>query len=356
MADVAVESFDGVVLAIDAQSAFGTVDGTIRDLNITTPLTEAMGVVVGYREAGDAESGITLPSFEPFRRELAAVGQTQNFANFVREAFGDLVITYIVKGNGATITNPVAVDDCKPAKGIDALNQIAGLSGTGVALAPVYRYTPAASETYATIKMWWGDLSFCWQDCIINTRSTVYTPGETGLRTDTIKLGAIVSAGVADGIVFTSPTAGPQTTMAAPAIEGVVNTWNMERGWNELTITINNNIEEIGNCNVADTGIKFSQKMPREITASVKGLWVGTTNSDYEYEQTKLTAAPTDGFTFQVGTVGIADATANAYKVTLENPVVDSLKYDRLGTDLVADVELSARDATAAAEYTEDYN
>jgi hypothetical protein len=355
MADVAVESFDGVVLAIDEQTAFGTVNATVRDLDITTPLTEAMGVVVGDREAGDAESGITLPTFEPFRRELAAVGQTQNFASFVREAFGDLVVAYHVKGNGATISSTPGLGECKPVMGIDALNLIAGLSGAD-GTAPIYTYTPAAAAVYATIKMWWGDLSFCWQDCIIGQRSTVYTPGNFGVRTDTIKLGAIVAAGVADGLVFTSPTPGFQTTMAAPTIEGIVNTWSMERGWNELTISINNNIEEIGNCNVADTGIKFVQKMPREITASVKGLWVGTTNSDYEYNQSKLSAAPTDGFTFQVGTVGVGDAQANAYKVTLENPAVDSLKYDRLGTDLVADVELSARDGSAAAEYTETYN
>jgi hypothetical protein len=123
MADVTIETFSGVLLALDVQSAFGTVNATVRDLVITTPLTEADGVVIGDRESGDAESGITLPDFEPIRREVAAVGYTQNFASFVREAFSGTEIAYHVKGNGATITNPVAEDDCKPVKGIDALNQ-----------------------------------------------------------------------------------------------------------------------------------------------------------------------------------------------------------------------------------------
>jgi hypothetical protein len=204
--------------------------------------------------------------------------------------------------------------------------------------------------------MWWGDLSFCWQDCIIDERSTVYTPGEYGIRTDKIVFGAIVAAGVADGLTFTSPTAGPQTTMAAPSVVGAVNTWADERGWNSLEISVKNNIEEIGDCNVALTGIKYSQKAPREITASVTGLFVSDDDSDFEYQQTRLTTAPTDGFTFQIGTVGVADATANAYKVTLENPQTDKVKFDRLGDQLVADVDLSCRDATAGSEFTELYN
>jgi hypothetical protein len=355
MADVAIESFDGVVLAIDmnaSSGAFGNVNTTIRDLDITTPLTEADGVVVGDREAGDAESGITLPDFEPFRRELAAVGQTQNFASFIREAFGDLVVAYHQKGNGATATP--AAGEAKPVKGIDALNQIAGFAGAN-GTSPTYVYTPRATALYATLKMWWGDLSFCWQDCIISARSTVYTPGDFGVRTDTIKLGAIVAAGVADGITFTSPTASFQTTMAAASVVGLANTWSAERGWNELTIDVNNNIEDIRDCNVELTGIKFSQKMPREITASVSGLFVGNPDSDYEYNQSKLSSAPTDQFAFQVGTPATTTQ-INAYLVELENPTVDKLKYNRLGTQLVADVELSCRDGSAAAEFTETYN
>jgi hypothetical protein len=353
MADVAIESFDGVVFAIDVQSAFGTVNATVRDLDITTPLTEADGVVVGDREAGDAESGITLPDFEAFRRELAAVSFTRNFASFVREAFGNISITYHQKGNGATATP--SAGEAKPVKGIDALNQIAGFAGAN-GTSPTYVYTPRATALYATIKMWWGDLSFCWQDCIIDTRSTVYTPGNFGVRTDSIRLGAIVAAGVADGIVFTSPTASFQTTMAAPSIVGLAHTWSAERGWNEMTVTVNNNVEEIGDCNVALTGIRLSQQAPREISASIKGLFVGNPDSDYEYNQSKLSSAPTDQLSFQVGTAAGATDQINAYLVELENPQTDKLKYDRLGTLLVADVDLSCRDGSAGAEFTETYN
>lgn len=358
MADVAIEPFDGVLFAIDinaSSGAWGAVNTTIRDLVIATPLTEAMGVVIGDREAGDAQSGITLPDFEPVRREMAVVGYTARFASFVREAFGDIQIAYHVKGNGATIQNPAQDDDCKPTKGIDALNQIAGLSGTGAALAPVYKYTPRATQLFATISMWWGDLRFCWQDCTISERTTVYTPGGYGIRTDTIKLGAIVAAGVDDGVAFVNPTASFQTLMAAPSVVGTANTWSEERGWRGLEITINNNVEEFEDCNVPLTGMKFRQTSPRSIIASVTGLRVGTV-SDYEYDATKLTADPSDTFSFQVGTVGVADAQSNAYLIELENPQVNVLKYDRAGDELVADVTLDCRDDTAGAEYTETYN
>jgi hypothetical protein len=350
---MADETFDGVLLAVGVQAGFGAINGTVRDLDITTPLTSADGIVLGDREAGDAESGIVIPDFEPLRRELAAVSYTPNFATFVREAFNNLGITYHVKGNGVTSTP--SAGQAKPLAGIDALNQSAGFVGANGA-SPIYVYTPRASAIYLTAKLWLADLSFCFQDCIVGRRSTVYTPGGYGIRTDEISIGAISATGTGDGVVFTSPTWGTQSSLAAPTVEGVANTWNAARGFTDaLTITVENNIEDIGDSNVADTGIRKSQKAPRLITAS-GSIFAQTADSDFEYQQTKLAVAPTDLFTFQLGDVAGATDTINAQKIELENPQTDRIKYNRAGDVLVVEFDLSCRDSVAGSEYTETYN
>lgn len=350
---MADENFDGVLLAVGVQSDFGTINGTIRDLDITTPLDSDDGIVLGDRESGDAESGIVIPDFEPFRRELAAVSFTANFATFIREVFNNLSITYQVKGNGAASTP--ATDEALPLPGIDALNQSAGFEGTSGA-DPLYVYTPRASAIYLTAKLWLADLSFVWQDCIVGRRSTVYTPGEIGLRTDEISIGAIHSTGTGDGVVFTSPTWGTQSSLAAPTVEGVANIWNATRGFTDaLTVTVENNIDDIGDSNVDDTGIRKAQQAPRIITASGT-IFAQAADSDFEYQQTRLTVAPTDLFTFQLGDIAGAAETINAQKIELENPQTDRIKYNRAGDVLVVEFDLSCRDSVAAAEYTETYN
>lgn len=349
---MADETFDGILLAVGVQSAFGTINDTVRDLDITTPLVSADGIVLGDRESGDAESGIVIPDFEPFRRELAAVSYTANFGSFVREAFSNLAITYHVKGNGVTSTP--SAGQAKPLAGLDALNQSAGFAGANGAN-PIYVYTPRASAIYLTVKLWLADLSFCFYDCIIGKRSTLYTPGDYALRTDEITIGKISATGTADAIVFTSPTWGTQASLSAPTVEGVANSWNAARGFSELEVIVNNNIEEIGDSNVTDTGLRYSQKAPREITAS-GSIFAQTADSDFEYQQTKITTAPTDMFSFQLGDVAGATDTINAELVELENPQTDRIKYNRAGDVLIVEFDLSCRDSVAGAEYTETYN
>ena len=97
------------------------------------------------------------------------------------------------------------------------------------------------------------------------------------------------------------------------------------------------------------------QVAPRIITADGKLFVVGS-DSDFEYQQTILTTAPITNLAFQLGTVAGATDTLNATTVTLQNPAMDRIKYDRVGAVTITDFTMSARDGTAGSEFVITYN
>ena len=56
---MAYEDFDGLAIAVGVQSDFETINDTIRDL--AGVIDETDGCVLGDRESGDADSGISSP-------------------------------------------------------------------------------------------------------------------------------------------------------------------------------------------------------------------------------------------------------------------------------------------------------
>ena len=67
---MADEAFQ-IGIAVGLQSAFGAINGTIRDLGVTLSSTD--GIILGDKEAGDFESGISIPNFVKAVREVADV-------------------------------------------------------------------------------------------------------------------------------------------------------------------------------------------------------------------------------------------------------------------------------------------
>lgn len=350
---MAEETFQ-IAVAVALQGTFGIADTTVAGLDITSGLDESDGFIRGTRDAGDGQSGITIPNINRIFREKAPTGLTTNFSTFLRADVDGLQISYEVKGNGATATP--SNGDAKPDPGIDALNEGAGLNGAN-GTAPVYTYTPRASLQYLTIKLWIADMSYVLRDCLVATRSTVYAPGDVAIRTDTIRVGAIDDvAPPAESIGTHSVTYGFQDSMDAPVIEGVSHAWGVSRGFTELTIEINNNVEEVPDSSQSPA-VRLTQTQAREITATV-GLYIDGTsgNSDFEYLETVSTAAPTAPFAFQVGAVAGASDQIEGYLVTLPNPEARSVKYGSDGVNATAVVELVCADGTAGSEYTETYN
>jgi len=350
---MADELFDGVALAIGTQaSGFGTVNATVKALS--GALVVGDGIILGDKNSGNAETGITLPNHSTIVREATQVAAsfTQGADEFIRELVEGLAITFPLKGNGAASTP--AADEAKPDAGIDELWGTAGLVGASGAATPDYKYTPRATAEYSTVHLWVADLDFILQDCLVDVVTVDFVPGGNALVTANLKVGSVESAN--DGVAFPTFTWGTQQSLAAPTVENVAfTTFGQVRGFENLTITITNGIEEFGDSNVATTGIRQSQ-VDRVITVDGR-FYLATADSAAARTQLISTSAPTDDLSLQLGTARVTTGTINAALFNVNNLQAKDIKYDRTGTAAV--VELSgakATSTTAGTEFMLEYN
>jgi len=355
---MADETFDGVCFAIGEQSALGTVNSDINGLSGT--IDETDGCVLGVRTAGDAESGVTLPTLTRAGTEKALLANfTRQPTTFLRADVSGLSIAIEMKGNGATITP--AAGECKPLAGtatdecVYALWTSSGFTGANGSN-PVYEYTPAAAATYATIKVWAGDQSWTFLDCLGNVVIDL-TPGGTGIATFSYEVGSLYAQ--ADAVTFPTVTYGTQSTLSAPVVQTPetddTHEWpdGTAKGFNSYSLAVNNNLEKIGDSN-QETGERVILT-GREI-ALTQRTWILEADTDLEYEELILEVISTNAIATQVGDIGGAADTANAYKIEILEPEVSSIKYDRLGTELVVDSVVEARSDAAGGEFKLTFN
>ena len=330
------EDFKGIAMAVDLQgSGYGTRNATIAALSGS--LDEDDGIIYGVRDAGTAESGITIPEFTPIVREVVAVGGswTERADAFLRAAVNGFTVKWPVQGNGVTSTP--SAGQAKPFVGPHALYTMAGLTGAN-GTSPVYEYTPTTSGiSYGTIKFWLGDLSFVLAGCLAETLKLEILPGGNVLAEAAVRVGYHdPSVDFADGVSFPTLDFGTWESMAAPVVEGDDVTYGTARGINTGLITLAQSIEEWDDSSVPTTGKRLS-KTRMLITFDGK-YWVHTADSDFEYQQLMLSTAPTEDMTVQIGAVAGATDTINAMKLELFNVQPKGLTYDRGGDVMLADV------------------
>ena len=352
---MADETFDGIALAIATQT-FGTVDANCKALS--GALVVGDGIILGDKNSGSAETGITLPTHTPIVREAVQVASsyTQQADDFLRELVEGLAITFPLKGNGADSGTPTA-GNAQPDTGIDELWGSAGLVGANGAAAPDYKYTPRATAEYSTVHLWVADLDFILMDCLVEVASIKLTTGEAALVTANIKVGSVESAN--DGVTFPTFTWGTQASLAAPVVAGVnFASFGQTRGFEgDLTINIANEIAEFGDSNVATTGIRQAQTN-RIITVDGR-LYANTSDSAAERDALISTSAPTADLSLQLGTAetGGGSETMNAALINVNNLQPKSIEYDRTGDALsVVIAGAKATSTTAGTEFMLEYN
>jgi hypothetical protein len=123
------------------------------------------------------------------------------------------------------------------------------------------------------------------------------------------------------------------------------------RGFENLTVTCSNTIEEYQDSNIATTGIRQAQTRRQFLVDGT--LYINDTDVDAAYAQLASTSAPTNDMTFQVGDpdVGGAETALNAFLFSINNVEAKDIKYNRIGSALA--VELSGCKATSTTANTE---
>lgn len=349
-----------IAIAVGVQSALGTINATIRDLDTGTWTPDSTdGFVLGDKNSGDAESGIAIPSFERIVREVAKVEAsfTEQADAFLRTAVTGLAITVPTQGNGQDAGAPTADAASLAATlpGRDALYQCAGLTESTGAADPDIDYDPRATAVYATIKLWIGSggtgVSYVFKDCIVESMAWVLTPGGNCIETSSIRVGSLDTAAV--GADFPAVDYGTQASLAAPVVEGV--TFNIfgqsSHSFENLTITCQSTLEEFQDSAVTTTGLRISQTRRQFLVDGT--IYVTSDDVDAAYTEHINANAPTDDLTAQIGDpdVGGAETELNAFLFAVNNLEAKGIKYNRIG-DATA-VELSGCKATSTTANTE---
>jgi hypothetical protein len=340
---MADQSFDGVVVATGVQTAFGTPNATIS--GATGALTSvAHGIILGDKESGDAESGIAIPNFEQIARLVADVPAsfTKSAQQLQKVDVTSFAVTFPLAGNGETFTG--AAREAQFAgthEGIEAVLESMGLIGAA-GTSPVEEYTPrhtasaGGTTIYSTWKIWHGPLEMVFSDCLIDNAAFVFTPGGNCLITADIAVGTYDHTVDPEVDSFPSSTDyGSQATLAAPTIEGVAFTWGMVKGFENLTINVVSDTEKFGDSNVDVSGERQAQT-GRSFTVSGT-LYIDDSDPGFHIDQLRSATAPTANLSFQVGTV-TASGIYNAYKIECNALQPESLKYNRIGSTLVVEI------------------
>lgn len=278
----------GAAIAVGIQSGFGAINTTIRDLG-PTEVTNADGLILGDKDSGTGESGITIPTHTRDAIEYADVpgGFTKIPNGFVRELATGLQIAFPLKGNGALPTG--AFGESVPDPGIDALFQAAGLVGVAGGADDSYTYTPAGALGYVTIKLWLGanatvgvlgEIAAVYQDCVVDTLTIAQTGGEAAIVTASVTIGSVPSV---DNQTFPPLDYGAQATLSPPLVQDAAFTYGKLRCFQELEVSIANSVETFS-CSNAANGIRLDLS-ERTISA----------NGSLMIEDSIAAATPEDG-------------------------------------------------------------
>ncbi len=350
---MADESWE-VAIAFGLQTGFGAQNATIAALSGTVDETD--GFVLGDRESGDAESGIAIPDWARIGRQVADVpgSFSRQASSFDRVSVDGLAITVHLKGNGATSTP--SAGEAKPDAGLDALYEAAGFVGVN-GTNPLYEYSPritASSPTlrYLTAKLFVGSESWVIQDLICASTDVVIQAGGTSLVTFNFAPGVHdPTADKATGVTFPTVTYGNQTSLSAPTTQGVAFTWGSaaptDHGQNEFTLSITQDIAEVDDTNQATGKRAVVNGRSIEITGRI---FTSSTDSDFEWQKTIGTSAPTEDMTWQIGAIAGATDTINGIKFEVNNVELDSVSYDREGAVIVAEITGHATTTAAGTE------
>lgn len=320
------------------------------------------GAVLGDADSGVGSSGISISLGKKITEKAVLTGSyTRDFANFVSRTVEAFDIVIPLKGNGETTTGTPAAADFTPDIGIVALLRAAGLAGS--ASAALWRFIPASTDLI-TAALYFGDVGnnggrVILEDVEADSLTLAFTPGEAA--TAAFALSGVFSSHDEGGTWGANPFQyANQASLSAPAVKSVAFTWGPDTpaarsiGFSDLSITIDNDAEVVPSSNA--TSGEVSKQNGRNIT--ITGT-IDAVSGELLYEIDQLgesLIANAEQLVFTVGTVATGADTANAYRITVDDPELVKLdQADPLGNSQAWTIELRARSAAANGEFKLDY-
>jgi hypothetical protein len=349
---------------VTGDGGFGNPNSTIQAAGDGGSVTEADGAVLGVGDQGTGNSGITIPNHvrEVLDRPDVPGSFTRTPNAFIRSVGEGLQIIFDLKGNGEVVqAGGPTLGEAKPALGIDAILQAAGLEGSNEGTGP-YKYKPRSNTQYASVRLFMGEqggngLAYTYQDCIVETLAIPNEGGEATVITASISIGSII-----DTVELGLPSFdyGTQATLSPPTNQLADFTYGTARCHQTFGVTITNTIEEFS-CSNAANGKRLDQS---ERSIDFAGsIMMESTNTDFEW--TELIGNPTTSITWQYGAGdphpnrdGAATSENDVYNriaYSCGGAQLDSVNYDRAGSKTTVEVEGHCTSIVAGGEFTLQY-
>jgi hypothetical protein len=328
----------GAAMCILPQTGFGVPNTLILAAGEVAQTVLAIeGPILGVRDAGTGESGITIPTHA--RQAIERPPLPSSFSEiqnaFERVEVSGLSIAFPLQGNG--VTSAAAAGEAQPLEGIDAVFQAAGLKGASNGTA--WEYTASPTTVYASIRIFLGStdgattgLAYTYLDCLVDTLDIPNVGGESTVVTANFSVGSLLEV---QELQFPSPIAyGTQATLSPPTNQDATFIWNTERCHQTFTVNIANTVEEFS-CSNAANGKRLDQS-DRRISAN-GSVYSDSTggNIDFEYLELVDTSGSLANATWSYGD---SSSVRNHVAFECNNLQVDDLSYDKAGSLTTAEV------------------
>jgi len=331
-----------VACAFAPQVAEGTYNATLDA--ITTALTSANGLLLGKSGTGIGDSGLSFGLGRAFEEKSVLPGTlTRPLSDFLKLTVPTFTFVFPFCGNRADCSNPPVDGDFVPLTGIDAILNGVGLTGSASGT-PGHKYVFGSPHPFSSLIYCNGERAEL-EDCRCSSLVLSYPPGGFGIATATIVVRNVKD--VTAAALPTTLTWNEQASVSQSKVEEVAHTWNVARGFNEMTITITPNIVETGDSNQTD-GIVVEIDS-RAVTVA-GAIFTDSTAKAYDSTQLQETdQANLDQLSFQVGDDGTALNPAQAHSLTLPKPEMQQSEQAKLGARAGRSATATARgDSTGA--------
>jgi hypothetical protein len=322
------------------------------------PDTTDEGLLLGDPESGIGESGLSFSVGRRSRDKAVLAGSfTRPISDWLAAEVRTFSFSFPFVGSKRTTTVTTPVDaDFPLGVGADAIMEAFGFQGAawGAGVGHSYKFDTANALPISALIYYYGNrLELL--NCRGKTLSIEYTPGGIAVATAEFAVGSIKDPALTDvplsAVALPALTYGQQADVNTPPVESVAHAWQNTRGFQSLTLTVNNTVDDIPDSNAVDGIVK--ETSAREVTIEAELFVDGTGEGEvYELEQAFADAVgDLDALSFTVGTpetTGLLPAVAHT--VSIPTPELDETEPGKFGSKAGNTVSLIARAATANDE------
>ena len=285
----------------------------------------AEGLILGDASAGVAESGLEF-ALGRLSNEGSPLGSSfsRGLSDFLGYELNQFSVTIPFCGNRSTVGLLPTDIEVQPINALSALLEALGMTGVAAGGGPpgdIWNFS--STSRVASGLVYYNGTRVGIRDIRVADVSIELAPG--GIPIATFGLRGTVAYDpepddISDGLTLDY---GDQDDVSAPVVEGVGNTWGPVEGWSQMSLTVTNDLQEVGDSNQTPA---LSDEPAGRVSQFSATLYTQDSNKDYGAEQIRAAiVGDLNAIGWNIGAVGIANEpiTRIDYDMTLPELQID---------------------------------